>query len=126
MAPHTHCGRCVVLSGDVSNGNASNEHATDENAPRYIKYHTPATAGVWYYKILDSNLNEPPTPNPPNEHPANEDPLNPATPNPPNQAKPPHMKPLAVLLGRMGAPGLLEGLLGGPLIVLQGPPGVNI
>ncbi|KAF9512620.1 hypothetical protein BS47DRAFT_1363031 [Hydnum rufescens UP504] len=35
-------------------------------------------------------------------------------------------QPLAVLLGRMGAPGapgLLEGLLGGPLIVLQGPLG---
>ncbi|KAF9502643.1 hypothetical protein BS47DRAFT_1370122 [Hydnum rufescens UP504] len=77
--------------GDVSNGNASNEHATDENVPsewprephppqrvcpiyRYIKYHTPTAVGVWYYKVLDSNLNEPPTPNSPNEHPANEDP----------------------------------------------------
>ncbi|KAF9506731.1 hypothetical protein BS47DRAFT_1367137 [Hydnum rufescens UP504] len=62
--------------GNVSNGNASNKHMTDENVPSewpwephppqqvwpiygYIKYHTPAAAGVWYYKILDSNPNEP-------------------------------------------------------------------
>ncbi|KAF9507553.1 hypothetical protein BS47DRAFT_1366553 [Hydnum rufescens UP504] len=79
-------------------GDVSNEHATDENAPSewprephlpwrvwpiygYIKYHTPAAAGVWYYKILDSNPNEPPTPNLPNEHPANEDPAS-RTPRP--------------------------------------------
>ncbi|KAF9502927.1 hypothetical protein BS47DRAFT_1369918, partial [Hydnum rufescens UP504] len=113
MAPHTRCGgyscarRAAVAAllrsltfetnilyapkGDVSNGNASNEHVTDENTPskwpqephpprwvwpiyRYIKYHTPTAVGVWYYKILDLNPNEPLTPNPPNEHPANEDP----------------------------------------------------
>ncbi|KAF9509151.1 hypothetical protein BS47DRAFT_1365484 [Hydnum rufescens UP504] len=55
--------------GDVSNGNASNEHTTDENAPSEWprEPHLP-------WRVLDLNPNEPLTPNPPNEHPVNEDP----------------------------------------------------
>ncbi|KAF9510709.1 hypothetical protein BS47DRAFT_1364385 [Hydnum rufescens UP504] len=72
----------LLRQGNVSNGNASNEHTTDENTPSKWpwephpprQYHTPAAAGVWYYKVLDSNPNEPLTPNPPNKHPVNEDP----------------------------------------------------
>ncbi|KAF9509179.1 hypothetical protein BS47DRAFT_1365450 [Hydnum rufescens UP504] len=46
-----------------------------------IKYHTPAAAGVWYYKILDSNPREPPDPSPakpnlPDKHPMNPNPAN--------------------------------------------------
>ncbi|KAF9519021.1 hypothetical protein BS47DRAFT_1358435 [Hydnum rufescens UP504] len=81
-----------------------------------IKYHTHTAAGVWYYKILDSNLHEPPdptptepnlaTPNLPNEDPenanlVNKDPISIVSLATIAQED----QPLAVLLGCMGAPG---------------------
>ncbi|KAF9510146.1 hypothetical protein BS47DRAFT_1364768 [Hydnum rufescens UP504] len=103
-----------LWQGNMSNGNASNEHATDKNVPSkcpgnhtrhgsttHLLLQVCGTTRSWTQIQMN--------PQPPTRRMnlANEDP------------------PLAVLLGCMGAPGapgLLEGLLGGPLIVLQGPP----